>query len=259
MTDTPSDLLRATPLLDFDHPSIRDLIAGRSWADLPPFERIGAAYDFVRDEVAFGYNRDDAIPASAVLADGYGQCNTKATLLMALLRALGVPCRLHGFMIHKRLQRGVVPEVAYRIAPEEILHSWVEVEWEDRWVNLEGFILDAPFLGALQTEFAGRSSLCAYGAGTDCLQAPGVAWSGGDTYIQRTGIARDLGLYDDPDGFYAEHRQAFGLVRGLLYRHAIRHWMNRRVAGIRRGRVPTIPGGADDHRQTSAGRLAGER
>ena len=244
MTDTPSDLLRATPLLDFDHPSIRDLIAGRSWADLPPFERIGAAYDFVRDEVAFGYNRDDAIPASAVLADGYGQCNTKATLLMALLRALGVPCRLHGFMIHKRLQRGVVPEVAYRIAPEEILHSWVEVEWEDRWVNLEGFILDAPFLGTLQAKFEGRSSLCAYGAGTDCLQAPDVTWSGGDTYIQRTGIARDLGLYDDPDAFYAGHRQSFGLVRGLLYRHIIRRWMNRRVAAIRRGRVPRIPGEA---------------
>lgn len=60
MTDTPSDLLRATPLLDFDHPTIRDLIAARGWAGLAPFGRIGAAYDFVRDEIAFGYNRDDA-------------------------------------------------------------------------------------------------------------------------------------------------------------------------------------------------------
>ena len=63
MTDTPSDLLRATPLLDFDHPTIRDLIAARGWAGLVPFGRIGAAYDFVRDEIAFGYNRYDAIPA----------------------------------------------------------------------------------------------------------------------------------------------------------------------------------------------------
>ena len=186
MSRSASDLLRSTPLLDYDHSPIRALIAGRCWRDRPPFERIGAAYTFVRDEIAFGYNRDDAIPASAVLADGYGQCNTKATLLMALLRALGVPCRLHGFTIHKALQRGVVPEVAYRIAPEEILHSWVEVEWNGRWVNLEGFILDAAFLGALQAKFAGRSSLCAYGAGTDCLQAPDVAWSGGDTYTGGT-------------------------------------------------------------------------
>ena len=242
MSRSAPELLRSTPLLNYDHPSIRRLIADRGWFSLPPFERIGAAYTFVREGVAFGYNRDDAIPASAVLSDGYGQCNTKATLLMALLRALNVPCRLHGFTIHKSLQRGVVPEIAYRIAPESILHSWVEIDWEGRWVNLEGFILDTPFLASLQREFEGTTSLCGYGAGTDCLADPRTDWTGADTYIQRTGINRDLGLFDDPDAFYAEHRQSFGLVRGLLYRHAIRHWMNRRVAAIRAGRVPAIPG-----------------
>lgn len=235
--------VRHTALLNFDAPPIRDLIAARGWGALPPFEQIGAAYDFVRNEIAFGYSRDDAISALEVLRDGYGQCNTKATLFMALLRSLGIPCRLHGFTIHKALQRGVVPEIAYRIAPESILHSWVEVERDGAWVNLEGFILDAPFLAALQTAFEGSASLCAYGAGTDCLIDPPIAWTGGDTYIQRTGINRDLGLYDDPDAFYAEHAQAFGLVRRSLYRHAIRHWMNARVAGIRRGQVPAIPGG----------------
>ena len=242
MSRPATDLLRSTPLLDYDDSAIRTLVAERGWRDLPPFERIGTAYAFVRDEIAFGYNRDDAIPASAVLRDGYGQCNTKATLLMALLRALGVPCRLHGFTIHKSLQRGVVPEIAYRIAPESILHSWVEIEWERRWVNLEGFILDRAFLASLQKEFEGTASLCGYGAGTDCLADPRTEWTGKDTYIQRTGINRDLGLYDDPDAFYAEHCQSFGLVRGVLYRHAIRRWMNRRVAAIRRGRVPAIPG-----------------
>ncbi|RVV99674.1 transglutaminase family protein [Mesobaculum littorinae] len=236
--------LRRTDLLNFDAPAISGLIAARGWQSLPPFERIGAVYDYVRNEIVFGYNRDDAIPASEVLHDGYGQCNTKATLLMALLRSLDIPCRLHGFTIHKALQRGVVPEIAYRLAPDSILHSWVEVERDEAWVNLEGFILDTPFLAALQTAFESRASLCAYGAGTDCLADPPVAWTGADTYIQRMGIDRDLGLYDDPDAFYAEHTQAFGIVRGLLYRRAIRHWMNARVAGIRRGRVPAIPGGA---------------
>ena len=163
---------------------------------------------------------------------------------MALLRALGVPCRLHGFTIHKALQRGVVPEIAYRIAPDEIVHSWVEIEWDGRWTNLEGFMLDAPFLGALQTAFADRRSLCAYGVGTDCLPDPDVTWTGGDTYIQRTGIARDLGLFGDPDAFYAEHRQRFGLAKGLIYRNVLRHCINRRVAGIRAGRVPRIPSGS---------------
>lgn len=228
----PETLLAETPLLDFTHPTIVALIARRGWHALPEAGRIGAAYDFVRDEIAFGYNRDDAIPASEVLADGYGQCNTKAVLLMALLRALGVPCRLHGFTIHKRLQKGVVPPLVYPLAPESILHSWVEIRHEGRWLDLEGFILDAGYLAALQRKF-GPGALCGYGAGTECLGDPGVTWRGESTYIQRSGIKADLGLWDSPDAFYARHAQAFGGLRGWLYRHAIRHWMNARVRRLR--------------------------
>ena len=177
-------LLTATRLLDFEAAPIADLVAGRGWQALGEHDRIGAVYDFVRNEIAFGYNRSDDIPASEVLADGYGQCNTKGTLVMALLRALGVRCRLHGFTIHKALQRGVVPELVYPVAPKEILHSWVEVETENGWVDLEGFILDTPFLESLQREFGETESLCGYGAGTGCLNAPPVEWTGRDTYIQ---------------------------------------------------------------------------
>ena len=199
--------LAETLLLDFSASEIQRLIAERGWAGLPLKERIGAVYDFVRDDILFGYNADDALPASRVLADGYGQCNTKGTLLMALLRGVGVPCRFHGFTIDKGLQRGVVPELVYPLAPRNILHSWVEVAFEDRWVNLEGFILDDGVLTALRRRFPDRDSLCAYGAGTDCLQEPGVEWTGEDTYIQKTGITHDFGIYDAPDDFYAEHRQ----------------------------------------------------
>ena len=47
---------------------------------LPIRERISAIYHFVRDEVLFGYHRDDAIPADEVLKDRYGQYNTKTIL-----------------------------------------------------------------------------------------------------------------------------------------------------------------------------------
>jgi hypothetical protein len=156
---------------------------------------------------------------------------------MALLRAVGVKCRIHGFTIHKGLQRGVVPELVYPIVPEEILHSWVEVELNGKWINLEGFILDNAFLKVLQSSFADRESLCGYGAGTHCLNAPPVEWTGQDTYIQDAGIVRDFGTYDTPDAFYADHEQKFGHLRGWLYRNAIRHWMNARVRAFRKGRL----------------------
>ena len=96
----PDPLLAPTRLLDFDAEPIAKLIQDRNWPSMTTFERIGAIYDFVRNEIAFGYNRADDIAASQVLADGFGQCNTKGTLLMALLRGVGIRCRLHGFTIH---------------------------------------------------------------------------------------------------------------------------------------------------------------
>lgn len=229
------ELVKDTAILDFSHSSIINLIKSRDWLALSPYERIGAVYNFVRNEIKFGYNRSDDIPASQVLADGYGQCNTKGNLLMALLRAVDIPCRIHGFTIHKSLQRGVVPELVYPITPENILHSWIEIYYEDKWINLEGFILDDAYLEVLQEELAGESnSLCAYGAGTDDLIMPAVKWCGKDTYIQRTGINNDLGTFDTPDEFYAIHQQDFPFWKKWLHNYIVRHWMNKRAENIRK-------------------------
>lgn len=228
--------LAVTPLLDHTHPRLQQLMTERGWLALPLFERVGAVYDFVRNEVAFGYNSADDLPASAVLADGLGQCNTKGTLLMALLRGVGLPCRFHGFTIAKPLQRGAVTGWAYLLAPRSIIHSWVELWWQGRWLALEGFILDQAYLGALQRRFVNhRGPFCGYGAAVPDLQNPPVVWCGQDTYIQRDGINHDFGVYDDPDAFYAQHGVNLSGLRRWVFQHLVRHRMNRRVASLRAG------------------------
>ena len=119
--------LKATRMLDYNHPSIQKLIKERGWAKMDDYDRLGAAYAFVKDEILFGYNASDDIPASQILADGYGQCNTKATLFMALARGLGLPCRARGATIDKELQRGTIPALFHRLAPRELNHTWAEV------------------------------------------------------------------------------------------------------------------------------------
>lgn len=99
------EYLKETQMLDYSHPNIQKLIYDKQWKQMNEFNRIQAIYNYVRDEILFGYNSDDYIPASKVLADGYGQCNTKGTLFMALLRACDIPCRIHGFTINKKLQK----------------------------------------------------------------------------------------------------------------------------------------------------------
>jgi hypothetical protein len=228
-------LLQPTTLLDYGHPSIQGLISARRWKAFSERERIGAIYDFVRDEIAFGYNLADDLPASQVLADRIGQCNTKGTLFMALLRASGISCRFHGFTIHKALQKGAITGVAYVFAPREIIHSWVEVWFEGRWVELEGFILDKDYLAKLQERFAGHEgAFCGFGAATPDLKNPGVEWTGTHTYIQKEGINRDFGVFDDPDAFYAKHGANLSGWKKWLFQSVVRHWMNRNVARIRR-------------------------
>jgi len=228
------ELLERTPLLDFDHPSIVALIAERGWRDMVREDRVQAIYEFVRDEILFGYNTDDDIPASAVLVDGYGQCNTKATLFMALLRAVGISCRFHGFTIHKRLQKGAVTGLFYLLAPANILHSWVEVQIDGRWLNLEGLILDNKYLRQLQARFPDCSgSFCGYGVSTADFRNPKTAWTGRDTYIQDKGINHDFGLFNTPDEFYAKVGTNIRGWKRWFYIHYIRHVMNRNVARIR--------------------------
>jgi len=229
-----SSLLDATELLDYDSPSIRRLVDQRGWLALDTPERIAAVYDYVRNEIGFGYNADDDIAASEVLRDGYGQCNTKATLLMALLRMVGTPCRFHAATIDKRLQQGVVPRAFYPLAPSEILHSWVEVFVDGDWKRLEGVILDDEYLDGLRCQL-GRptGAFIGFGVGTADLEHPNVDWVGDHTEIQMTGVDRDLGVHADPDTYYRTAGTNLSGLRALLYRHVIRRLMNRTVARIR--------------------------
>ncbi len=155
---------------------------------------------------------------------------------MALLRACGVPCRFHGFTIDKSLQKGAIAGIAYALAPRSIIHSWVEVQVDARWVNLEGFILDRPYLESVQRRFPDvQGPFCGYAIATPDLQNPPVQWKGEDTYIQKEGINRDYGVFDSPDQFYERHGANLGGVKRVLFQSVVRKWMNRNVSRIRSG------------------------
>jgi transglutaminase-like putative cysteine protease len=229
--------LKETPILNLSHSSIGILVEQRGWLNLPEYERIAQLYDFVQNEIVFGYNQSDELCASQVLADGYGQCNTKATLLMALLRKCNIACRFHGFTIHKQLQKGAITGLFYHLAPTNIIHSWVEIWHENKWINLEGFILDLAYLTSLQNHFPTQNgAFCGYGVATTNLQKPEVEWQGKDTYIQKDGINHDFGVFDAPDDFYQQHGSNLSGIKRFLYVHFVRKWMNRTVHKIRHGK-----------------------
>lgn len=56
-------------------------------------EKIGAAFNFVHDVIAFGWNEADKQLASCGLADWSSQCNSQGPLFVALLGTAGIPNR----------------------------------------------------------------------------------------------------------------------------------------------------------------------
>lgn len=227
--------LNATTLLDYNTPRIQKLIQDREWNSLEDEAKIKNIYNFVRDEILFGYNRTDTIPASEVLNDGYGQCNTKGILFMALLRSVGISCRMHGFTIDKPLQKGAMTGFIYHQAPDQIVHSWVEVFFDNTWYELEAFILDLPYLHAIQHKFSDcKGSFKGYGIAVKDLSHPVIEWNRNHTYIQSEGIHQDFSVYDTPDEFFSLHSQALNPLRGWIYSHIARHKMNRKISRIRR-------------------------
>lgn len=228
--------LKETKILNYNHESIQKLVINRGWQKLDTIARVKAIYTYVRDEIKFGYNKSDDISASDILKDGYGQCNTKATLLMALLRATNIPNRIHGFTIDKALQKGAITGIWYILSPKKILHSWVEVNVEEKWYFLEGVILDKEYLNQLQKKNKScRTTFCGYGVYTDNFENPPIDWSLNNTFIQDKGINQDFGLFDTPDELYAKHSQELGSFKKFFFQNYIRFKMNQNVEKIRSG------------------------
>ncbi len=227
-------LLEETKMLDFNSPEIQDLIKSKNWKELDEFHKIKAIYNFVRDEIQFGYNVSDSVTATRVLNDGYGQCNTKGTLFMALLRGVGIPCRVHGFTIDKKLQKGAMTGFVYTSAPKNIFHSWVEVLYSGNWYELEAFILDINYLTKLQKIYSScTGAFCGYGVAVADFQNPVIEWNANNTYIQSEGITQDFGIYSSPDELLMEHHQEMSAFKDFIFRHLGRHLMNKNVKRIR--------------------------
>ncbi len=134
MTDAA---LAPTRFLDCDHPEIRSLAARRTAGCAGPAARAVALFEHVRDEVRYtvhaAFADPDAYPASVTLRRGDGYCVQKSVLLAALLRAAGIPARLHFADLRNRR----VPEELRALMGTDVFyfHGYVEARLDGRWVK----------------------------------------------------------------------------------------------------------------------------
>ena len=98
--DTPlptSADLAATPFIDADHPDVQAFARAHATGATPRAQAVALALA-VRDGFRYDPYRLDLSPegmrASTCLSQGHGWCVTKAVLLAAACRAVGIPARL---------------------------------------------------------------------------------------------------------------------------------------------------------------------
>ena len=130
-------------LADFDHPLVQE--AAKQLTDGAGLlhEKLERIFRFVRDNILFGFPPEgDFVKASQTIERGYGQCNTKGILFLALCKASGIPVRLHYSQISKEIQRGFFTGIAYWLMPDRISHSWLEIEIDGQWYPVDTCIND---------------------------------------------------------------------------------------------------------------------
>lgn len=131
--------LRATPVIDCDHPSIRQQAEALAGGQTDPVEASRRLFYFVRDAVEYRFYPPRLPPevffrASNTLAVRTGFCVPKAVLLAALSRAVGIPSAL-GFA---DIRNHRLPESAARLLGGNvpIMHGYTELYLEGRWLKV---------------------------------------------------------------------------------------------------------------------------
>jgi transglutaminase-like putative cysteine protease len=184
MTRERSDVdkyLIATSMCNYDHPLVqetaRKVIAGAQTER----EMATRIFDFVRDTIRFSmaFSRSKA---SQILKLGYGECITKTNVQVALLRAVGVPARMHWVMAQACVLHGLVADFIFRSMTSEASHFWTECYLGDHWISCEA-LLDKPlYEGMLKQGLITKE------------QIPSIDWEGErDLVVLKPWITSDRG------------------------------------------------------------------
>jgi transglutaminase-like putative cysteine protease len=227
--------LAATRYIDVEDGAIRDLIDRIAPNSMGERDRARAVFAYVRDEIAFGFDRRfHDYRASELLVSRIGYCNTKGTLFTALLRAARIPARQVFVDIDARVLRGLVdPGTPF------VDHSYVEAFVGGRWVATDAYIVDAPLMRAAKARLRVENSILGYAAHRDGRST----WDAGSPSFSQfvdNGAARlssrRWGVYADVGDFYARAPDPWNRLGGVasLFAGVSFAAANRRIAELRK-------------------------
>jgi hypothetical protein len=143
----------------------------------------------------------DHVPAGAVLKSGHGDCHTKGTLFVAMLRCAGLPARLRFVTLSGAFLHGIID-----LGQNTITHAVGEVYLQERWVQTDTYVTDS----VLEAQAYELLSLQNRSAGYGIHLRGNRFWDGQrHAHGQYTAAdpasmpLHDWGVSHDPEGFYS--------------------------------------------------------
>jgi transglutaminase-like putative cysteine protease len=129
--------LRPSAIIDRDHPAVQAFARTHTAGASDAVQRAVRLYDAVRDGIYYDPYRIDlsveGLSASRALSQGYGWCVTKAVLLAAVCRAVGIPARIgladvRNHLSTERLRTAMGTDIFYG-------HGYTSLWLQGRWVK----------------------------------------------------------------------------------------------------------------------------
>ena len=153
--------LSPAEFIDSDHAGVRAKAAAAVGSVSDPVEQARVLYRAVRDEIRYDpyidYTDPETYRASSVLAKGHGYCVGKASLYVALCRAVGIPARLGLADVKNHL---ATPRLLEIVGTDVFAyHGYVEIMPGTSWVKATPTfnVSLCQKLGVPPLEFSGES------------------------------------------------------------------------------------------------------
>lgn len=238
--DDPRAWLGNTRLLDLDDPKLRLKAHSLTQLCKTDREKALAIYGFVKRLALAKPIKLRHRSAREVMDAGEGDADDKATLLLALLRAAGIPARLRYVELRGAMLRGLVPTM--RRAARPLAEIWL-----GRWLRTDTYIFDARYMAAARQRLKDRDLPCGYGihvAGHSLWNGRDDAFVGSAAPELDPMVVRDFGLVNDPLELACSKAWRSGCGRAVraLHWNVVAPAMARAIRQLREeggGAVPT--------------------
>jgi len=190
-------------LADYNNPIVKNKAIELTHNRDSLTDKINAIFYYVRDDIKFAFPKEgDFVQASQTIKYAYGQCNTKATLFLALCKSVGITARIHFSLIDKNIQKGLFSGIAFWLMPKEISHSWIEIEMNGNWIKIDAFINDEKFYKAGRKALKKKNWEVGYSIA--CSKNDSSIELSFDTekFVQMDAVTEDHGVFDEPMDYF---------------------------------------------------------